>query len=60
MELPGSIVEGDKVKMKKNRQVGTVKEIRGKKAIVQVGLIPITVDLADLVKVEERAVEAAT
>lgn len=60
VELPGSIVEGDKVKMKKNRQVGTVKEIRGKKAIVQVGLIPITVDLADLVKVEERAVEAAT
>jgi DNA mismatch repair protein MutS2 len=34
--------------------VGVVKEIRGKKAIVQVGVIPITVDLVDLVKVMER------
>lgn len=57
VELPGSIAEGDKVKMKKNRQVGLVKEIRGKKAIVQVGLIPITVEIADLVKVEERVVQ---
>jgi DNA mismatch repair protein MutS2 len=40
--------------MRKNRQVGVVKEIRGKKAIVQVGVIPITVDLVDLVKVVER------
>jgi DNA mismatch repair protein MutS2 len=40
--------------MRKNRQVGTVKEIRGKKAIVQVGVIPITVDLGELVKVVER------
>jgi DNA mismatch repair protein MutS2 len=57
IELTEPIAEGDKVKMKKNRQVGTIKEIRGKKAIVQVGLIPITVDLAELVKVEERVVE---
>ncbi|MCU0387200.1 MAG: DNA mismatch repair protein MutS [Chitinophagaceae bacterium] len=57
IELSDPIGEGDQVKMKKNRQVGTVKEIRGKKAIVQVGLIPITVELADLVKVEERVVE---
>ena len=54
IELADAIVEGDKVKMKKNRQVGTVKEIRGKKAIVQVGVIPITVDLAELVKVMEK------
>jgi DNA mismatch repair protein MutS2 len=40
--------------MRKNRQVGVVKEIRGKKAIVQVGVIPITVDLSELVKVMER------
>ena len=54
MELDDPIVEGDKVLMRKNRQVGVVKEIRGKKAIVQVGVIPITVDLVDLVKVMER------
>ena len=59
IESPDPIIEGAKVKMKKNRQVGTVKEIRGKKAIVQVGVIPITVDLTDLVKVEERVVEGA-
>ena len=54
IELSDPILEGDKVLMRKNRQVGTVKEIRGKKAIVQVGVIPITVDLGDLVKVMER------
>ena len=54
MELDDPIAEGDKVLMRKNRQVGVVKEIRGKKAIVQVGVIPITVDLGELVKVVER------
>jgi DNA mismatch repair protein MutS2 len=54
IELSDPIAEGDKVLLRKNRQVGTVKEIRGKKAIVQVGVIPITVDLGDLVKVMER------
>lgn len=54
IELSDPIIEGDKVLMRKNRQVGTVKEIRGKKAIVQVGVIPITVDMGDLVKVMER------
>jgi DNA mismatch repair protein MutS2 len=34
--------------------VGVVKTIRGKKAIVQVGMLPITVDLSDLVKVVAR------
>jgi DNA mismatch repair protein MutS2 len=56
-ELTEPIVQGDLVKMKKNRQVGTVKEIRGKKAIVQVGVIPITVEISELVKVEEKPVE---
>ena len=41
------------VKLKKNYQVGEVKEIRGKRAIVQVGQLPINVDLADLVVVEK-------
>ena len=45
---------GAKVKMKQNRQVGIVKEIRGKKAIVQVGVMPITVELKDLVVVKDK------
>ncbi len=54
IELNEAIEEGDKVRMKKNHQVGTVKEIRGKKAIVQVGVIPITIGLTELVKVMEK------
>ncbi len=45
---------GDKVKMKNNRQVGIVKEIRGKKAIIQIGVMPINVDMSDLVAVKEK------
>ncbi len=56
-EINGDIHIGDKVKMKQNRQVGTVKEIRGKKAILQVGIMPITVSLHDLVLVKEKAPE---
>ncbi len=44
---------GDTIKMMANRQVGIVIDIRGKKAIVQVGAIPITVSLADLVVVKD-------
>ncbi len=47
---------GAKVKMKQNRQVGIVKEIRGKKAILQVGVIPMTVDIKDLTVVKEKSV----
>jgi DNA mismatch repair protein MutS2 len=53
VEVGGEIQVGDKVKMKKNRQVATVKEIRGKKAIVQLGVIPLTVDITDLSVVQE-------
>jgi DNA mismatch repair protein MutS2 len=53
-EIGGEINIGDKVRMNKNRQVGTVKEIRGKKAIVQLGVMPITVELAQLSKVIEK------
>ena len=53
-ETGKDISEGDKVKMKKSRQVGIVKEIRGKKAIIQVGFMPINVDLAELVAVKEK------
>jgi DNA mismatch repair protein MutS2 len=53
-ETGKDINTGDKVKMKKSRQVGVVKEIRGKKAIVQIGLMPINVNITDLVAVKER------
>ncbi|HXD78512.1 MAG TPA: MutS2/Smr-associated SH3 domain-containing protein, partial [Puia sp.] len=56
-EVSGSAQVGNKVMMKKNHQVGTVKEIRGKKAIVQVGLVPITVDIADLTVVQDKPQE---
>ncbi len=51
------IVVGVKVMMKKNRQVGVVKEIRGKKVIVQLGVVPITVDLEDVFVVKDKVVE---
>jgi DNA mismatch repair protein MutS2 len=56
-EVGGSAQVGNKVMMKKNHQVGTVREIRGKKAIVQIGLVPITVELADLTVVQDRPQE---
>ena len=55
-EIGGEVKPGDKVKMKNNRTVGIVKELRGKKAIIQVGVIPITVDLSDLTVVIDRQI----
>lgn len=52
-ELPVHIEVGSLVKSKKNYQVGEVKEIRGKRAIVQIGVLPMNVDLADLIVVEK-------
>lgn len=54
LETGAEIKPGVHVKMVQSRQVGVVKEIKGKKAIVQVGLIPITVQLTDLIAVVER------
>jgi DNA mismatch repair protein MutS2 len=54
MEVSGTIRTGDQVKMRKNHQVGRVREIRGKKAVVQVGLIPITLDMSDLVLIRDK------
>jgi DNA mismatch repair protein MutS2 len=54
VEIGGEIQIGDKVRMKQNRQVGIVKEIRGKKCVLQVGVMPITVDLKDLVVVRDK------
>ena len=55
-EIGGDIKIGDNVKMKNNRTVGLVKEIRGKKAILQVGAVPITVALKDLVVVIDKKI----
>lgn len=56
-EVQGEIAIGSKVKMKKNHQVGEVLEVRGKKAVVKIGLLPMQVDLKDLVLVKEKIVE---
>lgn len=48
---------GDKVKMRQNRQVGIVKEIKGKKAILQVGIMPITVLLEDLTILRDKEIK---
>ncbi len=56
-EIGGEVQVGDKVMMKKNHQVGIVKEIRAKSAVVQVGLVPITVSLSDLIVVRDKPQE---
>lgn len=53
-EVGGDIKIGDKVKMKRNHQVGEVMELRGKRAVVKIGLLPMQVEVADLVVVKER------
>jgi DNA mismatch repair protein MutS2 len=53
-EIDAEIKIGVKVKMKKNHQVGEVMELRGKRAIVKIGLLPMQVDLNDLVVVREK------
>lgn len=53
-ELGGEIRVGDKVRMRKSRQVGIVKEIKGKKALLQLGNVPVRVLLDDLVPVREK------
>lgn len=53
-EVHAEVLVGSRVKLKKNYQVGEVKELRGKRAIVQVGVLPMSVDIADLVVVEEK------
>ena len=53
-EVAGEIKVGDKVKMKRNQQVGEVLELRGKRAVVKIGLLPMQIDLADLVLVKEK------
>jgi DNA mismatch repair protein MutS2 len=56
-ETGDEVKTGDKVMMKKNHQVGIVKEIRNKKAVVQVGLMPMTVNISDITVVRDKAPE---
>jgi DNA mismatch repair protein MutS2 len=56
-EVKGEVKVGDKVKMKRNLQVGEVLELRGKKAVVKIGLLPMQIDLADLVLIKEKESE---
>ena len=53
-EVGGDIKVGIKVLMRKNHQVGEVMELRGKKAIVKLGMLPITVDIDQLVVVKDK------
>ncbi len=53
-EIKGEIKIGDKVKMKKNLQVGEVLEIRGKRAVVKIGLLPMQIDLSELALVRAK------
>jgi DNA mismatch repair protein MutS2 len=57
-EVGGDIKVGAKVKMKRNHQVGEVMELRGKRAVVKIGLLPMQVDIADLVVVKEKTTES--
>ena len=54
IEINEPVKVDDKVIMITNRQLGIVTEIRGKKAVVQVGAIPITVSISDLKVVIEK------
>jgi len=56
-EVGGEIKTGDTVMMKKNHQVGQVMELRGKKAVVKVGMLPMQVEVKDLVVVKEKEAE---
>jgi len=53
-QVGGDIKTGDKVMMKRNHQVGEVIELRGRRAVVKIGLLPMQVELRDLVVVREK------
>ena len=52
LETGAELEVGMLVKVKKNYQVGEVLSIKGKRAVVQIGLLPISYELGDLVPVE--------
>jgi DNA mismatch repair protein MutS2 len=52
----GGIKEGDLVRNKVNHQVGTVAELRDKRAIVKIGNMPFNVELEDWIVVRKKPV----
>lgn len=50
----GAIKQGDLVRHKVNHQVGTVAEIRDKRAIVKIGKLPFNVELEDWIVVRKK------
>lgn len=56
-EISGEPVVGALALMQQNNKVGTIREIRGKKAVVLLGALPITVNVEDLTLVREKATE---
>ena len=52
-EAIGPIVVGATVKLKKNYQVGEVLELKGKRAIVKVGQLPMNIEIDDLMVVDK-------
>ena len=56
IEVDQEPVVGDLVLMKQNNKVGTLSEVRGKKAIVNLGAMPLQVNYADLITVKEKEV----
>ena len=52
--LGGKIKEGDLVRNKTNHQVGTVVELRDKRAIVKIGNLPFNIDLDEWVVVRKK------
>jgi len=56
IEVDQEPVVGDLVLMKQNNKVGTLSEVRGKKAIVNLGAMPLQVVYADLITVKEKEV----
>lgn len=53
-EVIGVVKTGDMVKLKMGHQVGKVMEIRGKRAVVLIGMLPMQVELKDLVGIKEK------
>lgn len=54
IEVSTPISIHSKVKLRKNYQTGVVVELRGKRAIVQIGAIPMSFNISDLIVVEEK------
>jgi DNA mismatch repair protein MutS2 len=56
-EIAIEIKPGIKVWLKKNHQVGDVLEVRGKKVVVKIGLLPMQVALDDVTPIKEKAIQ---